>query len=63
MVELLDCAMAVLGSPFKTDRYERQAALAEVAADEAFDSLDREFYDLEASVDLDALMDSLAGNA
>lgn len=63
LVNLLDRAMAAVGSPFKIDRNERQAALAAVSAHEAFDSLDREFCDLETSVNLDTLMNSLAGNA
>jgi hypothetical protein len=53
---LITSAMGRLGEPFPTDRDQRQSILAKVP-DDAFDVLDREYYDLEESHDLDAVMD------
>lgn len=59
LVEIIDRAIALFGRRYSTDRYTRQEAL-EHMSDEAFDDLDREYYELEVTVDLDRPMNDLA---
>lgn len=54
---IIKSAMSRVGEPYPMDRDERQAILERVSDDE-FDALDREYYALEESTDLDAVMDA-----
>ena len=52
-------AVGVLAVADLADRESRQGAL-EILQSEDFEALDDEFYELEATTDLDGVMDSLA---
>jgi hypothetical protein len=58
LADLLERAMAVIGTPYPIDRSDRQAVLSRLtnAESEALDRLDDEFFGLEQGSDLDALM-------
>ena len=56
LASIVDDALEKVGEPFPTDRDERQAALTTLSDDE-FEALDRAYFALEESSDLDALMD------
>ncbi len=60
--DLLGRAAAVLGAPVPADRAARQARLARLADDAVglLDEIDRSYFELERSVDLDSAMDVLA---
>ena len=56
---LLSRAMALLGDPYPRELALRQERLEELedAAEEPFETLDLDYYQLEAQADLDAAMD------
>lgn len=56
---LVQRAMQAFGEPYPSDRQPRLARLLEMA-DDAFESLDQEYFLLEAAIDLDSLMDDIA---
>jgi len=60
LANLIERAMAVVGNPYP-DRDQRQTVLIALSDqnDPRLDALDAEYYDLEASVDLDELMRSV----
>lgn len=65
LAELVERAMSVLGDDYPLDVDQRQGlmtALSEVDRGR-LDALDREYYELEASTDLDELMRSLAARS
>jgi hypothetical protein len=57
---LLGRAIALLGDPYPLDQASRQQRLEELedTAEEPFETLDQDYYQLEARVDLDGAMDS-----
>ena len=58
LADLLQRAMAAVGTPYPTDRADRQAVLFRLNDAEVrpLDRLDEEFFDVEAKSDLDDLM-------
>ena len=63
LAEIIDRALAVFGPGYRTNRDQRQAALEAMADRASFDELDREYYEVESTMDLDAFMDALARSA
>jgi Domain of unknown function (DUF4375) len=60
LADLITRAIAVFGH-YPTERFVRQERLLEVAPDgDAFEALDQEYYALEAAMDMDSTMNTLA---
>ncbi len=61
--DLLRDAMALLGPDYPIDTNPRQERLDAAGIDDALDSMDRRFYDLEASIDADSLLTAFLSRA